>query len=262
MEKKKIGIMISGSGTNMQAIVNACETEEINAEVMFVAADTVRASGLMWAHDKKIPTFVVHHVHYRQKVVDAQKNNLDLFGLLPGELDYYDLAEKGKNLPPKKMVIANERFLWFLPKILAEEELLRKMWKYDIDLLVLAGYMRVMTPYIIDQLNENAPIPRIMNIHPALLPAFPGTDGYGDTVRYGCRYGGCTVHFVDYGEDTGPIIDQTAIPILPDDDVDSFRKKGLQEEYKLYPRCIELFATDKIRIVENEFHRKIVEILE
>jgi phosphoribosylglycinamide formyltransferase-1 len=120
------------------------------------------------------------------------------------------------------------------------------------DLLILAGFMRNLTPYFIDRVNTDPARPRIMNIHPALLPAFPGTDGYGDTFRYGCKVGGCTVHFIDYGEDSGPIIGQRAFPILPGDDLEAVRRKGLAEEWQLYPACIQLFAEDRLRVVRRE----------
>jgi len=111
--------------------------------------------------------------------------------------------------------------------------------------------------------------PRIMNIHPALLPAFPGVDGYGDTFRYGCKVGGCTVHFVDYGEDSGPIIAQKAFEIRTDDTLEMVRKRGLALEWELYPRCIQLFAENRLRIEkvthtlsgENQFTRTIVRVL-
>jgi phosphoribosylglycinamide formyltransferase-1 len=106
-----------------------------------------------------------------------------------------------------------------------------------------------LTPYFIDRVNIDRARPRIMNIHPALLPAFAGTDGYGDTYRYGCRIGGCTVHFVDYGEDTGPIIDQRAFYIEPEDTLEAVRRKGLKLEWELYPKCIQLFAEGRLRLV-------------
>ena len=90
-----------------------------------------------------------------------------------------------------------------------------------------------------------------MNIHPALLPAFPGTDGYGDTFRYGCKVGGCTVHFIDYGEDSGPIIGQRAFQIEDDDTIETIRKKGLELEWQLYPECIQKFA-EKLIQQKNE----------
>jgi phosphoribosylglycinamide formyltransferase-1 len=111
-----------------------------------------------------------------------------------------------------------------------------------MDLLVLAGFMRVLTPYFIDRINTVSGKHRIMNIHPALLPSFPGTDGYGDTFRYGCKIGGCTVHFIDYGEDTGPIIGQKAFEIEDTDTLDDVKRKGLEKEWGLYPLCIQKFA--------------------
>ncbi len=102
--------------------------------------------------------------------------------------------------------------------------------------------MHTLTPYFIDRINIDPDKKRIMNIHPALLPAFPGTDGYGDTFRYGCKVGGCTVHYIDYGEDTGPIIGQRAYQIEDDDTLESIKKKGLALEWQLYPACIQKFA--------------------
>ena len=135
--------------------------------------------------------------------------------------------------------------------------------------MVLAGFMRNLTPYFIDRVNTDRNNPRIMNIHPALLPAFPGVDGYGDTFRYGCKVGGCTVHFIDYGEDSGPIIGQRAFPISSDDTLDSIRQKGLALEWELYPQCIQMFAEGRIKIVKRSFtlatgkkvQRTVVEIL-
>jgi phosphoribosylglycinamide formyltransferase-1 len=125
----------------------------------------------------------------------------------------------------------------------------------------------VLTPYFIDRVNIDPSRPRIMNIHPALLPSFPGVDGYGDTYRYGCKVGGCTVHFVDYGEDTGPIIGQKAFEIKPGDTLEMVRKKGLKLEWKLYPACIQLFAENRLRVISKThtfqdgktFIRRVVE---
>jgi phosphoribosylglycinamide formyltransferase-1 len=136
---------------------------------------------------------------------------------------------------------------------MAESALLMQVARYEFDLLVLAGFMRNLTPYFIDRVNVTPDQPRIMNIHPAILPAFPGTDGYGDTFRHGCKVGGCTVHFVDYGEDSGPIIGQRTFPILPGDTLDSIKKKGLAQEWILYPECVQLFAKKKLHLVRREF---------
>ena len=110
---------------------------------------------------------------------------------------------------------------------------------------------------------------RVMNIHPALLPAFPGTDGYGDTFRYGCKVGGCTVHFIDYGEDSGPIIGQKTFAISEDDTIETIRAKGLELEWQLYPECVQLFAQKRLAVIKQSYHaengliknREIVRIL-
>jgi phosphoribosylglycinamide formyltransferase-1 len=137
-----------------------------------------------------------------------------------------------------------------MTRAIAERELLDKMKPYPFDLLVLAGFMRNLTPYFIDRVNTDPDYPRIMNIHPALLPAFPGTNGYGDTFQYGCKVGGCSVHFIDYGEDTGPIIGQKVFQIENDDTLDTIKKKGLALEWELYPECINLFAESRLKIVK------------
>ena len=159
--------------------------------------------------------------------------------------------------------------MFMLTRAAAESLLLESMAEYPFDLLILAGFMRKLTPYIIDRINKDSADPRIMNIHPALLPAFPGTDGYGDTYRYGCKVGGCTVHFVDYGEDTGPIIGQRSFVIEPGDTIDTIRAKGLKLEWELYPACIQLFAQKRLDVVEEsagvpagaEITRRVVRVL-
>jgi phosphoribosylglycinamide formyltransferase-1 len=151
----------------------------------------------------------------------------------------------------------------------AEAELFEAMEPYTFDLLVLAGFMRNLTPYFIDRVNTAPGNLRIMNIHPALLPAFPGIDGYGDTFRYGCKVGGCTVHFVDYGEDSGPIIGQKAYEITADDTIETVRAKGLKLEWSLYPDCVRLFAEGRLKTVRlphtlksgKTYERTVVKIL-
>lgn len=141
-----------------------------------------------------------------------------------------------------------------------ESALVAAMESYPFDLLVLAGFMRLLSPWFIDRVNTDPARPKIMNIHPALLPAFPGTDGYGDTFRHGCKVGGCTVHFVDYGEDTGPIIGQKAFPIEPSDSLETVKKKGLALEWELYPECISLFARNRLVLETGDNGRKLVKI--
>jgi phosphoribosylglycinamide formyltransferase-1 len=133
-----------------------------------------------------------------------------------------------------------------------EIEICNYLRREKIELICLAGYMRLVGPVLLDNYPG-----RIMNIHPALLPSFPGVDGYGDTYHYGCKVGGCTVHFVDYGEDSGPIIGQRAVAIAPGDSLETFKQKGLAEEWKLYPHCIELYAQGKLKVVASAKRRVV-----
>jgi phosphoribosylglycinamide formyltransferase-1 len=186
---------------------------------------------------------------------------------VPSDFDVDDILAKQSLVFDKD---DPDRVKFFLTtRAIAEAMLLKKIGPYPFDLLVLAGFMRNLTPYFIDRVNSDRSNLRIMNIHPALLPAFPGVDGYGDTFRYGCKIGGCTVHFIDYGEDTGPIIGQRAFAIDADDTIDSIRKKGLKIEWELYPECIQLFAEGRLKTVKKTFtqasgqkvQRTIVEIM-
>jgi phosphoribosylglycinamide formyltransferase-1 len=260
-EKIRVGALVSGGGTNLQAIIDACNSRRIDAEVVFVGSDNPQAYGLERAKKHGIPTVTVDYQtimeETRGRPPDEQvpkdfdlETVLSKQGIHPGEAD----REKVK--------------LYFSTRAVAEAALLREMDPYPFDLLVLAGFMRIVTPYFIDRVNTDPSRPRIMNIHPALLPSFPGVDGYGDTYRYGCKVGGCTVHFVDYGEDTGPIIGQKTFEIVPDDTLDTVKEKGLRLEYELYAECIQLFAEDRLKVVSRtytledgtELKRKVVEI--
>lgn len=258
-EQIRIGALVSGSGTNLQAIIDACEKGAIDGRIVFVGSDKRDARGLDRALKADIPTFVVD---YRAFESDPEPGNL----MPPDDLDMDDLLVKQRLIHYRDNPVEARSFL--LRRIAAEARLLEAIDAYSFDLLVLAGFMRVLTPYFIDRVNIDRDRPRIMNIHPALLPAFAGVDGYGDTFRYGCKVGGCTVHFIDYGEDTGPIIGQRSFQIQPDDTLDSIRKKGLKLEWELYPACIQLFAQRRIKVVRREFQlengksvtRRIVEI--
>jgi phosphoribosylglycinamide formyltransferase 1 len=112
-----------------------------------------------------------------------------------------------------------------------------------IELVVLAGFMRVLTPVFLDAFPN-----RVVNIHPALLPAFPGTHGQKQALDYGVKISGCTVHFVDSGTDTGPIIAQTAVPVLPADDEDSLRQRILAEEHRLLPAVVSAVAAGRVMV--------------
>lgn len=262
-DKIRVGVLVSGSGTNLQAIIDASKSNRIDARVVFAGSDSPESYGIKKAQQQGIPTFVVD---YQAIIKEAREKSLE--GLVPEDFDLETcLQQTGQDLSSASSDrMKAERY--FCTRAIAEAAMLREMEAYPFDLLVLAGFMRMLTPYFIDRVNTDPSLPRIMNIHPALLPSFPGVDGYGDTYRYGCKVGGCTIHFVDYGEDTGPIIGQKAFEITPDDTIDTVKEKGLKLEWQLYPECIQLFAENRLHVVsktyalENgtELKRKVVEI--
>jgi phosphoribosylglycinamide formyltransferase-1 len=240
IKKIRIGALVSGDGTNLQAIIDSCQNGKIAGELVFVGSDNPKAYGLERARQNNLATVVVDYgAVIREFKRDPQP------AVLPEDLDLADLRRKQGLFAEQ---VDSDKIDFFLKtRVIAEARLLNAVKPYPFDLLVLAGFMRNLTPYFIDRVNNDRRRPRIMNIHPALLPAFAGTDGYGDTFRYGCKVAGCTVHFVDYGEDTGPIIAQRAFPIQPDDTIETIRKKGLKLEWELYPECIQLFAEGRIQ---------------
>jgi phosphoribosylglycinamide formyltransferase 1 len=244
--KIRIGALISGGGTNLQAIIDSCESEKIDADILFVGSDNPDAKGLARAEKHGIPGFVVNY----PEIIRQYRENPETV-LLPDDFDLQETISKQHLFPadadPHKLAA------FFSTRAAAESALLKVLAEYPFDLLVLAGFMRNLTPYVIDRINRDPALPRIMNIHPALLPAFPGVDGYGDTFRYGCKVGGCTVHFIDYGEDSGPIIGQRTFPIEPDDTLESIKKRGLALEWELYPACIQLYARNRLRVVRKSY---------
>ncbi|OEU63713.1 MAG: phosphoribosylglycinamide formyltransferase [Desulfobacterales bacterium PC51MH44] len=245
----RIGALISGSGTNLQSIMDECESGKINGKIVFIGSDNPDARGLERGTRLEIPTFVVEYGSIIRRFKKAPAKVV-----LPDDFDLDDVLSKQSLFSADVDTEKVEAFL--ITRAVAEAKLLDEMKHYPFDLLVLAGFMRNLTPYFINRVNAAPTNPRIMNIHPALLPAFPGTDGYGDTFRYGCKVGGCTVHFVDYGEDSGPIIGQKAYEILDDDTIDSIRKKGLKLEWELYTECIKMFAEGRLKMVRVSYRLK------
>ncbi|MFO7749871.1 MAG: phosphoribosylglycinamide formyltransferase [Desulfobacteraceae bacterium] len=236
--KIKAGALVSGGGSNLQAIIDACSDNRIAAQIVFTGSDTPGAGGLDRARAAGIDTFAVD---YKKIIRQARQNPESL--VLPDDFDL-DRTRAQQNLIPESA--GEEKISFFLKtRAAAEKALLDHILPYKIDLLILAGFMRTLTPYFIDRINGTNGDQKIMNIHPALLPAFPGTDGYGDTFRYGCKVGGCTVHFIDYGEDTGPIVGQKAFQIEDHDTLETVKKKGLALEWQLYPECIDKFARER-----------------
>lgn len=192
--KTRLGVLISGSGTNLQAIIDRCAAGELQAEVVCVISNKADAFGLQRAGNHGIEAI---HLNHREFSGRAE----------------YDAA---------------------LVEILTQ---------HRVDLVILAGFMRIVTPVLLDAFPN-----RVMNIHPALLPAFPGLDAQKQTLEYGAKVSGCTVHFVDAGTDTGPIILQSTVPVLEDDTAESLAERIHFEEHKLYPAAIQLFAQGRLHV--------------
>ena len=124
-----------------------------------------------------------------------------------------------------------------------DRELLDVLRRHDVELVLLAGYMKIVTTVLVEAFAN-----RMMNIHPSLLPSFPGLDVQKRAIEWGCKLAGCTVHFVTEGVDEGPIILQAAVPILDEDTPDTLAARILQQEHKIYPRAVQLFAEGRLRV--------------
>ena len=194
MNKLRLGVLASGSGTNLQAIIDRCNDNSLDAEIALVVTNVPGAGALDRAQREGIKNLCV---------------------------DHRDFANR-------------KEFDQAVVKVLQEEQ---------VGLVVLAGFMRIISQDFLDAFPN-----RVINIHPALLPAFPGLHVQKQAIDYGARFSGCTVHFVDGGVDTGPIIIQAVVPILPDDDVQTLSARILEQEHQIYPRAIQLIAENRIRI--------------
>jgi len=128
-----------------------------------------------------------------------------------------------------------------------ERQMIKLLSKYKTDLIIGAGYMRVLTPYFISRYKF-----RIINIHPALLPSFPGVHAQKQAFDKGVKITGCTAHFIDEGVDTGPIILQTPVPVLDDDTVDTLSARILKEEHRILPESVKLFCEGRLKIKGNK----------
>lgn len=192
--KLRLGVLASGSGSNLQSIIDRCADGSIDAEIVLVLSNVPGAGALIRAENAGIATALIDHRTY------AERTDFD-----------------------RAVVSA--------------------LQSSGVDLVVLAGFMRIITAPFIDAFPE-----RIINIHPALLPAFPGLHVQKKALDAGVRFSGCTVHFVDGGVDTGPIIIQAVVPILDDDDEVSLSARILVQEHRIYPRAIQLIAESRLRI--------------
>jgi phosphoribosylglycinamide formyltransferase-1 len=190
----KLGVLISGNGSNLQSIIDHIEKGSLKAIIKIVISNNPDAYGAIRAKKHGIPVVILKHTDFKNK-------------------EDFDL------------------------------ELIKILKSNQVDLVILAGFMRILTPAFLKAFSH-----KIMNIHPALLPSFPGIHGQKQAVEYGVKISGCTVHFVDEGVDTGPIIIQSAVQVLDDDTEETLAARILKKEHMIYPQAIQLFADGKIEI--------------
>ena len=234
----KVAVLVSGSGTNLQALMDRMNDGFLKARIVCVGSDRTDAYGLVRAEKAGIPTFVVDYARI-------------VAGEAPEDVDEHLLSRVDARQKIFPFLDSDARRERIRRLIIAERALIEHLDRYDPDLICLAGFMRLLTPYFLDYYNREG-VFRVVNIHPALLPAFPGQHGYEDTYAYGCRWGGVTVHFVDEGEDSGPVIAQAVYPVWDEDTVESIRKRGLHLEYKVYAQVINWIAEGRVKVEIRE----------
>ncbi len=189
----RLGILISGRGSNFEAIANAIARRRLDAEIAVVVSNRASAGGLEIARERGIPL----------RVIESR-------GL---EREEYD-----------RLVIQELR-------------------THEVDLVCLAGFMRLLSASFVEAFPN-----RVLNIHPSLLPAFPGLDAQKQALDHGVKITGCTVHLVDEHLDSGPILVQTAVPVLDDDTVESLSARILTQEHSIYPKAIQMMVDRRITL--------------
>ena len=193
--KLPLGVLISGNGTNLQAIIDAIEEKRLDAVIKIVLSNKEEALGLARAQRHGIPAQVIDHKKYPSR----------------------------------------EAF---------DQAMIDVLKAQGVELVLLAGFMRLLSTLFVKTFSD-----RIMNIHPALLPAFPGLHVQKKAVEHGVRIAGCTVHFVNEECDEGPIIIQAAVPVFPDDTDESLSARILEQEHRIYPRAVQLYSEGRLRVV-------------
>jgi len=190
---KRLGILLSGRGSNFLAIADAIAEKRLDAQIACVISNRPDAPGLAGALDRGI-----HAISVPSKGLDRE---------------IYD------------------------------RQLIEELRAHHVDLVCLAGFMRILSGHFIREFPMG-----ILNIHPSLLPAFPGLDAQHQALEHGAKIAGCTVHFVDEGLDSGPIVAQATVPVLDEDTADSLSARILQEEHRLYSEAIALVLSGRYRI--------------
>ena len=189
-----LGVLVSGSGSNLQAIIDNIEAGRLDARIKIMISNVPDVFALERAKKHNIPSLVISHKGYKSR----------------------------------------EDF---------DQKIVETLQAHGVELVVLAGYMRVVTSVLLRAFPM-----RVMNIHPALLPAFPGTHVWQAEVDYGVKFAGCTVHFVDEGTDTGPIIMQAVVPVYDDDTAETLNVRILKQEHKIFSQAIQLYAEGRLKI--------------
>lgn len=193
-EKLKLGVLVSGRGSNLQAIIDAIEAGELNAGIELVISNVADAPALERAKKHNIQALVIDQSKHKAK-------------------DEY------------------------------ERQILKALKDKGVDLLCLAGYMKIVGSLLLKGFRG-----RIINIHPSLLPSFPGLHSQKQALDHGVKVSGCTVHFVDEGTDTGPIIIQVAVPVLEHDTEEMLSERILEQEHKIYVQAIGLIADGRVKL--------------
>lgn len=198
----RLGVLISGRGSNLQALIDAAKDPDFPAEVALVISNKADAPGLDRARAAGIPALVIRPRDYADKPAHEAAMNAAL-------------EQAG------------------------------------VGLVCLAGFMRLLSPFFVERWCD-----RLINIHPSLLPAFPGLDTHEKALEAGVRFHGCTVHFVRVEMDTGPIIVQAAVPVTDDDTPDSLAARVLTQEHIAYPLAVRLIAEERVRVEGNRVRIK------
>ncbi len=197
MQKRRLGILISGRGSNMQALVNAMRRPSFPAEPVMVLSNKPEAGGLEWARAQGIPVQAIDHKQYANRMA-------------------------------------------------FEARLHQALLDAKVDLICNAGFMRMLTGQFVDRWRD-----RQLNIHPSLLPSFPGLDTHQRVLDQGALITGATVHFIRTEMDAGPIVAQAAVPVLPDDTAETLGARVLEAEHKLYPHALELVASGRVTVKDE-----------
>jgi phosphoribosylglycinamide formyltransferase-1 len=190
-----LGVLVSGTGSNLQAIIDAIGEARLHAKVGVVISNVATAKALVRASDAGIPTVSLDHKAFATR-------------------EAFDAA------------------------------LVEELRKHHVGCVVLAGFMRLVTPVLLGAFPH-----RVVNVHPALLPAFPGTHAQAQAIAYGVSVSGCTVHLVDAGMDTGPVLAQATVPVFHDDTEESLRGRILKKEHELLPWVLQAIADARVEVI-------------